>query len=413
MNIDRRRGDRNPVDPDEPDAPRFEPSTVDEEAREAEVTRLVDALTPDAIDEATGHVLDNLINHWASKWIADVTAEYAQYRGRVGYAVDRAFKLVDKLRVLRRRDDRGLQEAELARDAAIARLATEAHPGDRAATRPADQSAAAVSHFGHPGYSDPSLAAGRPWQVWLHVVALLAAVGADIGAFYQVVQLIMPLQAGWVAFMVVVGFAAVALYLAHSTGVQLRERRAGVSWVRWVGATLCLTIWLCLGLLAFWIRLVGNSTISQTPSFTLNPTTPSTAPDHTLTLAAAAIFLALYVGSGLAAMVGAYLSHNRLRDSYAKAARHHARAEKRVSKRIDEQGSAYSHWHAQVNARAAAETVYQQAVQHRLALAEQLKQHTRVLIAARIGDPPLTDALLKEDGRVYNFPPQPGLAGNG
>lgn len=406
MNIDWWRGDRKPVSADEPDIPEFRPSTVDEEVRKAEVTRLVDELAPAAVDEGTGHVLDNLINHWASKWIADVTMEYAYHRSRVGYAVDRAYTVVDKLRDLKRGDDRDLQEAELARDAAIARLATETHPREQSA-------APVVPQSGDPGYSDPSLAAGRPWTAWLHLVALLAAAGADIGAFYQVVQLIMPSQAAWVALMIVLGFVAVALILAHYAGVQLRDRRAGIRWVRWVGATLCLTTWLGLGLLAFWTRLVGNSTISQTPSFTLNSTTQPTAPDHPLTLAAAAIFLALYVGSGLAAMVGAYLTHNRLRDSYAKAARHHVGVEKRIAKRTGERDSAYSHWHAQVNARVAAETVFQQAVQHRLALAEELKVHTRVLIAARGGDPPLTDALLKEDGRVYKFPPQPGVADSG
>ena len=45
--------------------------------------------------------------------------------------------------------------------------------------------------WGDLGHTDPTMLAGRPRIAYLHVLALALAAGADIGAFYQVVQLVM------------------------------------------------------------------------------------------------------------------------------------------------------------------------------------------------------------------------------
>lgn len=58
----------------------FTPSPVDAASYRTEIERRAGALTPDAVDEATGHALDRLIDSWADQWDAAVVREYARYR---------------------------------------------------------------------------------------------------------------------------------------------------------------------------------------------------------------------------------------------------------------------------------------------------------------------------------------------
>lgn len=43
------------------------------------LSNLIEGLAPDAVDEATGNPLDNLINAMADQWVADVRAQHARY----------------------------------------------------------------------------------------------------------------------------------------------------------------------------------------------------------------------------------------------------------------------------------------------------------------------------------------------
>ena len=85
--------------------------------------------------------------------------------------------------------------------------------------------ASRVPRWGEAGFRDGTLLAGRPRSTYLHVLALLLAAGADMGAFVQVVELVLPDQ-DWLDWLVVSGLTAVVLYLAHMIGVMLREARA-------------------------------------------------------------------------------------------------------------------------------------------------------------------------------------------
>ncbi|GAA3300474.1 hypothetical protein Dvina_04260 [Dactylosporangium vinaceum] len=76
-----------------PEPVAFAPTPVDLEPFRAELERMVGGLAPEAVDEATGHVLDNLINTWAERWIADLVSEHAAYR----VAVERHLALADAL----------------------------------------------------------------------------------------------------------------------------------------------------------------------------------------------------------------------------------------------------------------------------------------------------------------------------
>lgn len=57
----------------------FTPTRVDGAAARSEIDRAVAGLQPGAVDEALGHVVDNMINTWSDEWVSAVTAEHAQY----------------------------------------------------------------------------------------------------------------------------------------------------------------------------------------------------------------------------------------------------------------------------------------------------------------------------------------------
>src|ERR1019366_2465959 len=90
----------------------------------------------------------------------------------------------------------------------------------------APQDASRVPKWGEPGFRDGTLLAGRPYGTYLHVLALVLAAAADIGAFVQVVELVLPNQSDQVIWMVITGLTVVVLYIAHTIGVLLREARA-------------------------------------------------------------------------------------------------------------------------------------------------------------------------------------------
>jgi hypothetical protein len=62
-----------------PKVPRFEPVPVDEAQARQKLGKLIEGLAQGAVDEATGHPLDNLINAMADQWVADVYAQHARY----------------------------------------------------------------------------------------------------------------------------------------------------------------------------------------------------------------------------------------------------------------------------------------------------------------------------------------------
>ncbi len=107
------------------------------------------------------------------------------------------------------------------------------------------------ARWGERGHGDPTLIAGRSALSYVHVLALVLAAGADVGAFDQIVQQILIQQSTYVVFVVVLGFTATVLYIAHASGVMFRDRRAGtlsfVAILPWI----CALTWLGLGVIAF------------------------------------------------------------------------------------------------------------------------------------------------------------------
>jgi hypothetical protein len=258
--------------------------------------------------------------------------------------------------------------------------------------------------WGGPGHSDPTLIAGRPKIVYLHIIALCLAAGADIGAFFQIVELVLPQQSPLLVLIVVLGFTGTVLYVAHACGVLFRDRRAGARWVSRIMLLVCVLIWLGLGAAALEVRLHVLATSSGQVVIGLGATQPSSGPSASTRYEAAILFFALYTATGLVAGVGAYLSHNPLRDSYAAATRAYRKASEQLAATAFQAGAAEASCNAHRAELAAAARTLQYAIQARMALAEKLKQFARVLVAQRLKDPAVTDAIFTEDWRPYDPP---------
>lgn len=359
----------------------FEPTAVVRKAAQRELADHVDRLAPGALDEASGDVLDSWIDARTDQRLGELDCEYQDYRHRAEARAGRANAALPRLEIQLRHDERRLAELRKARDIAEARM-----HGD-------------VSPDGGAGYADPTLLAGRTRGSYLYLGALLFAVGADVSAFFQVIELVMPDQSQTIALVLVLGFTAVVLALAHGAGTMLRDRKAGVRWVPAAGAPLCALIWLLLGLLAAWVRWKFGAVPVAAGDFSFGASQPQSR--EVFALPAAATFLALYVGSGLVAGVGAYLTTNRLQSAYAKSAKAHDRIVKRValSTAAYEQQNALSEAH-----RSAFAAATEKRDRHReiiLAFAKELKSYARELIAAKAQDPALTDAII-------HLVPEPG-----
>ncbi|MGW0483506.1 hypothetical protein [Nonomuraea sp. NPDC003214] len=355
----------------------FVPPDVDEEAARAEITSLVEGLAPGGVDEATGHSLDNLVNAMSARWEQEVQAEYAAYCAEATTRLGVADAAVAGSRPAEEDARERLADARAALDAARSRLS----PGGEAG-------------WGARGHADPALMAGRPLgPLLLHAAALAAAVAADWAAFLEVVKLLMRGEGDVVTSAVVVGFTAIVIYLAHAAGCMFRDIRAGSAGVSRPLAVLCVLGWAAFGAAAFLARLTITA---RRPAFGAEA-----PPDDGGALMPALFFLAFFVGTGIVAAVGAYLTHNPLRSAYGRAARVHRQALGAAAAAARELALAEAARSAHANQLMAARQRLLHALQVRLALAERLKQLARVLIAQHAQDPAVTDAILEPDLRPY------------
>jgi len=191
---------------------------------------------------------------------------------------------------------------------------------------------------------------GTGWaRLGLWLVALAAAV-VDVGTFYQVLVTVLdaPERVVWV---VVFGFAAVALTLAHWAGWQTRLFRNLRAEPRSrTAAVACWVVWLTLGVVAFVIRYrLAQANSSDTSTFDTNGSLPSTSTDgvdQTTEHYAALFFFVLYIATGAIAAVAGYFrpepaAHQvrRAQRQRKRLIRQHARTMERLT-RVEEALSA-------------------------------------------------------------------------
>lgn len=368
----------------------FEPTPVDAAAETTWVVELASALVP-AVDEALAKPLDNVINARADQWIAQVLSEFERYLAKMKYALGRAEANVTQETQLQPPDTHRVVETETARNSAAIRLR-----GDQE-----------KSAWAEPGHADPTLLAGRSRSGYLYVAALVVAASADIVAFYQVVQLVAGNLTSRQVLILVVGFTAIALILAHYIGWMLRDRKAGAKWIQLFMIILVAVVWIGLGGLAFWVRLKSNSGGSSGFQLPGTSSSSSAQPNGQGTLPGAAMFAGLYAGSGAVAFIGGYLRSNPLSAAFMRAVRAHRRAAeaRALSARRLRLAEAEAEFFA--NQITAAERVRDEAIQARHALAAELKQRARVEFAKRLRDASATDAFFDEDARPYTYRPFP------
>ncbi|MGH4025099.1 MAG: hypothetical protein ACRDRV_11020 [Pseudonocardiaceae bacterium] len=373
-------------------APPFRPRPIDKENAQQEVERIASGLLPHGVDEATGHAVDNLVNAWAVDWAIAVKRQHLEYAARADGRVERA--AAKRIRPLRRHEhnQQALVEAATARQAALAELT------GQPATHP---DAAATVTDGRPGtgYTGASLPAGRTAGSYLHVLAFTVAGLADAAALWQVMQLLMPRQSPWLSALVVAGLATAVLYLAHLAGALFRDRVASVPWIRPPQAWLCVAGWLTLGMICFWIRLVvvvpGPVPVIFGPTSANSPPPSVSEP----VLENAVVFLGLYLGAGLVAAIGGYLTRNPLLARYRAAHRAHRRAARRAGASGKAIRTADARWRAELAARHSGERIRDCGIHDCATFASALKQHARLVLARGVQDPAFTDAVLDQDWR--------------
>ena len=121
-----------------PEVARFAPAAVDETDARQRIEAFIGGLTPESLDEATGHSLDNLVNSWAEKWVADVLVQYATYHSGANYRAGEALAALDKQARLRTSRERDFALMDLALEAAVLRMARE-WPADQGDGQPGGQ----------------------------------------------------------------------------------------------------------------------------------------------------------------------------------------------------------------------------------------------------------------------------------
>jgi uncharacterized membrane protein YecN with MAPEG domain len=154
-------------------------------------------------------------------------------------------------------------------------------------------------------HGDVSQIAGGPKLNSVLWLVVLAAGGVDIITFYQVLVLVLNVDE-WMVWVSVVGFAVVALTLAHYAGLQARQAAnprniTGSVTAGWLFAG----IWLALGVTAFVVRYVISLPSSAGMStFVVDGTSSATiadSADATSQQLSALLFLVLYIATGTVA----------------------------------------------------------------------------------------------------------------
>jgi putative Ca2+/H+ antiporter (TMEM165/GDT1 family) len=253
-----------------------------------------------------------------------------------------------------------------------------------------------------PGYRAPSLVAGRPSGIFLHSLALVLAAVADLGAFAQVVELVMANQPAVISYLVVGGLTATVLYLAHSVGIMVRDRVAKKGPARKTWVLLATLGWAAIGGVACWVRLLVTDEDVQAPSVSLSSDPTAPVATNPTALPAAILFLALFIGSGLVAAIGAYLTHNPLAGEYRVTRTRYQSAARRAGETAGVRTAVERRLRHLRVALVKARRLRDRERGRRRHFAEELKQHARLLMANHVQDPAFSDALFDPDRLPYS-----------
>jgi hypothetical protein len=252
-------------------------------------------------------------------------------------------------------------------------------------------------------YLTATRVAGRSYAAPMHGLVLLLAAGADLAAFYDVLANHTNLP-NHLLYPLVAGFTVVPLSLAHSVGAGYRDRVDGAPDHRTALLWFAAGGWLVLGAAAFVIRLVLTGPAPAANS-TFGATASVSTVDSNEGLAMALLFAALYVGTGIAAALGAFTLHNSIGRAVATASRRIHGLRRTLSRHERKHGRVAAELRRLNAERVRVEEAHEAARLGRIALGDQLKQHVRMRIAQTLDDASATDAMFEPDRYPFRSSP--------
>jgi hypothetical protein len=265
-------------------------------------------------------------------------------------------------------------------------------------------------------YRDATLMISRSREDYLSLAIILLAIGGDIAAFYVVLARVFR-GSPFLIVLGTVGFAAAAVGLAHLVGQGLARRRCGDPRASTTLTALAALIWLVLGVAAFSTRLLTpNSTSSSSfgsggggfgsgggggfgsgggggfgsggggfggssSGIELSAALP------------AVLFGALFLASGMAAMVATFVSFNPIAGALRRAERRMHEATERERGTRAELERAREALRQQENEREREDQRWRAARQQVVAEMLELQNYARTLMASKKGNPSVTDGL--------------------
>lgn len=240
------------------------------------------------------------------------------------------------------------------------------------------------------GYAHPSEVAGRSLGEMLHVLALLVTAAADVAVFSDTASIIMRKSSELIIWLLVAGFTAGSLTLAHFAGRFARDKIARYGPEPKRGILVVLVPWLLLGVVVFVVRLIVTESATST-SGGIGPSESQTM------MAGAAMFAGLYVVSGAVAAVGEFLTRNPYRTRYRTAFRANRRALKALARTQHRYERSVGVLKVHTANQAREQQNYDSAKALRTAWASKLKRYSAVLIAAHLQNPSATDGMTEPD----------------
>lgn len=219
--------------------------------------------------------------------------------------------------------------------------------------------------------------------MWLVVIA---AGGVDVVTFYQVLALVLDVPE-WMVWVSVVGFAAVALTLAHYAGLQARQvtnprNLTGAFIAGWIFAG----TWLMLGVAAFVVRFVVSLPSSAGgSSFVVDGAAQQTladSADATSQRLSALLFMVLYIATGTVAALHGYFRQEPAVRQYGRAVVRRSGMARRHARSVSELRFAEQTLRSIERTRQRREESWQRTQQQCQAAAHRLKHETRLLLLA-------------------------------
>ena len=272
-------------------------------------------------------------------------------------------------------------------------------------------------------YRDPTLMITRSREDHLALVIVLLAIGGDIAAFYVVLARVFRGSPLLIA-VGTVGFAAAAVGLAHLVGQGLARRRCGDPRSSVTLTALAALTWLTLGAAAFYTRLMTPGTTSSggfgsgsgggfgsdsgsgfgsgggggfgsggSGGGGFGGSGGSGGEIELTALLPALLFGALFLASGMAAMVATFVSFNPVASALRRAERRMTQATERERASRAELERAREALRQQENERDREDQRWRAARQQVTAEMLELQNYARTLMASKKADPSVTDGL--------------------